>query len=105
CGRFRSGGSGRALEVLADLVGELVDLLLGLVERGLGPCGPLGGAGLAQARLPGCPVTALGPPEPGHDRTTPSGPACTRSGRCDATHVCPGAGDSCVPWVRLVDGA
>src|SRR5580698_9098253 len=71
-GDFDSGGLGGALEVLADLVSELVDLVLGLIERGLGPRGPLGGAGLPQGRLPGCPVTALGPSKPGHDRTTPS---------------------------------
>ena len=62
-----SGPSSGVLEVTADLVGELMDLLLGRQQSGLGLVGALGRPPLSQRRLP---VRMHGPrlpPEQSHD--------------------------------------
>src|ERR1700722_19540329 len=58
---------GGALEVAADLVGDLVDPLLGLHQRCLGPGGALGGPPLLPGRLPAGPLGPRRPPEQSHD--------------------------------------
>src|ERR1700722_6133519 len=58
---------GGALKVAADLVGDLVDPLLGLHQRCLGPGGALGGPPLLPGRLPAGPLGARRPPGQSHD--------------------------------------
>ncbi|HYX61151.1 MAG TPA: hypothetical protein VE888_19340 [Streptosporangiaceae bacterium] len=58
---------GRALDLAADLVRDLVDLLLGLDQAGLGLRRPLGGPALAPRRLPAGPSGVLRSPEQAHD--------------------------------------
>src|SRR5580704_15602506 len=69
-GTPRTSRLGRSLEVAADLGGDLVDLLLGLAKRGLGPGRPLGGLALAPGRLDVRPRRPPRSPEPAHHATS-----------------------------------
>jgi hypothetical protein len=67
-----------ALQVAADLVGDLMDLLLGLDQAGLGLRRPLGGLAFPPRRLPAGPRGVLRSPEQAHDPVLPiaGGTAC-----------------------------
>src|SRR5438093_8646163 len=69
---------GRVLDLAADLVRDLVDLLLGLDQAGLGPCRPLGGPALAPRRLPAAPRGVLRSPEQARDRSPFDRPVAAR---------------------------
>jgi hypothetical protein len=72
----RHGDLRMPLEVAADLVGDLVDLPLGLLQSGLGLRGPRGSAALSPGRLVACSLCPSRSLEPAHDPVAPSVPRC-----------------------------
>lgn len=82
---------GSSLEILTGLVGKLVDLLLGFLQRGLGPGGPLSGAVLSRGLPAAHPPLARRSSEPAHDGITPSGTLSN----CDDILICPYRTGSC----------
>src|SRR5580658_4354819 len=64
------------LEIAADLVGDLVDLPLGLLQSGLGLRGPRGSLALSPGRFIACSPCPSRSLEPAHDPVAPSASRC-----------------------------
>jgi hypothetical protein len=64
------------LEIAPDLVGDLVDLPLGLLQSGLGLRGPRGSLAFSPGRFIACPLCPFRSLEPAHDPVAPSASRC-----------------------------
>ena len=65
------------LEIAADLVGDLVDLPLGLLQSSLGLRGPRGSAAFLPGRFMACSLCPSRSLKPAHDPVAPSAARCS----------------------------